>query len=83
MRLEKYRDTRYWAVFDDTDELICLTVYRKGAQEVIRRLSLSPAGATSAVERTVPEGVKKLLKEMKSTSGKFNKLAKELQPYIK
>jgi len=36
MRIERYG--RYWAVYDG-DILICLTVYRKGAVEVIRRLT--------------------------------------------
>jgi hypothetical protein len=29
---------RYWAVLDGDCELVCLAVYRKGAQEVVRRL---------------------------------------------
>lgn len=37
MRLEKYG--RFWAVYDEVGELVCVTVYKKGAQEVIRRLS--------------------------------------------
>jgi hypothetical protein len=28
----------YWAVYDRED-LVCVTVYRKGAREVVRRLS--------------------------------------------
>lgn len=28
----------YWAVLDG-EELVCVTVYRKGAREVVRRLS--------------------------------------------
>jgi hypothetical protein len=38
MRIERYRKTRYWAVVDAAGTLVCLCVYRKGAQEVIRRL---------------------------------------------
>lgn len=30
---------RFWAVFDGT-QLVCLTVYKKGAAEVIRRLTI-------------------------------------------
>lgn len=30
---------RYWSVTDPTGQLVCLTVYRKGACEVVRRLS--------------------------------------------
>jgi len=28
----------YWAVYDG-EELVCVTVYRKGAREVVRRLA--------------------------------------------
>jgi hypothetical protein len=30
---------RYWAVRDSSGTLICVTVYKRGAKEVIRRLS--------------------------------------------
>ena len=32
---------RYWAVYDAAGVLVCLTVYRKGAQEVVRRLEVA------------------------------------------
>ena len=35
MTIKKYG--RYWAVYDGED-LVCVTVYLKGAKEVIRRL---------------------------------------------
>ncbi len=38
MRIARYRNTRYWAVIDIEDTLVCLCVYRKGALEVVRRL---------------------------------------------
>jgi hypothetical protein len=38
MHIEKYRNSRYFAVYDNAGTLICLTVYRKGAVEVLRRL---------------------------------------------
>ncbi len=38
MRIARYRNTRYWAVIDTEDTLVCLCVYRKGAVEVVRRL---------------------------------------------
>jgi len=37
LRIE--RRGRYWAVLDG-DVLVCLTVYQKGAREVVRRLRL-------------------------------------------
>lgn len=30
--------TRWWEVLDPAGELVCLTVYRRGAHEVVRRL---------------------------------------------
>jgi hypothetical protein len=38
MRIEKYGKTRFWAVYDTNNELICICVYFKGAREVLRRL---------------------------------------------
>ena len=39
-RVIKY-GRRYWAVLAPTGELVCVTLYRKGAEEVARRLSHS------------------------------------------
>ena len=36
------RRARHWEVRDPAGDLICLTVYKRGAQEVIRRLALGP-----------------------------------------
>ncbi len=38
MHIARYRNTRYWAVIDTEDTLVCLCVYRKGAMDVVRRL---------------------------------------------
>jgi hypothetical protein len=35
----KQTKSRWWEVRDPNDELVCLTVYRKGASEVVRRLA--------------------------------------------
>jgi hypothetical protein len=37
MAIRKYG--RYWAVIDAEGTLVCLCVYRKGAEEVVRRLT--------------------------------------------
>jgi hypothetical protein len=34
----KYGKSRYWAVVDAAGELVCVTVYKRGAEEVVRRL---------------------------------------------
>lgn len=36
MEIRKYG--RNWAVFDKKGDLVCLTVYKRGAVEVVRRL---------------------------------------------
>lgn len=35
--IDRYDDTRYWAVYDGND-LVCVCVYKKGTKEVKRRL---------------------------------------------
>lgn len=30
---------RYWAVLDSDGTLVCITLYKKGAQEVVKRLT--------------------------------------------
>jgi hypothetical protein len=37
--IRRRKDTRWWEVIDPNDELVCLTVYRRGAREVVRRLA--------------------------------------------
>lgn len=37
--VHKRQQTRWWEVRDPAGELVCLTVYRRGAREVVRRLS--------------------------------------------
>jgi hypothetical protein len=39
--IHKQTKSRRWEVRDATGELVCLTVYRRGAREVVRRLSLA------------------------------------------
>ena len=38
MSITRYK-RRYWALLDSEGTLICVTVYRKGAEEVKRRLT--------------------------------------------
>jgi hypothetical protein len=42
MSIRKY-DGRYWALYDDAGELVCVCLYKKGAIEVLRRLQQLPA----------------------------------------
>lgn len=37
--VQRYGKSRYWQVIDAAGGLICLTVYKRGANEVVRRLA--------------------------------------------
>ena len=41
LHITKYRNTRYWAVWEG-HRLLCVTVYKKGARAVIRRITAIP-----------------------------------------
>jgi hypothetical protein len=41
MSIRKYG--RYWTLYDDAGELVCICLYKKGAAEVLRRLQQRPA----------------------------------------
>jgi hypothetical protein len=37
--IERYANyKRFWALYDPEEELVCLAVYKRGAEEVVRRL---------------------------------------------
>ena len=48
LRVERYKTTRYWAIWDGP-EFVALMVYRRGALEVLRRLQ--ERAAEAAIER--------------------------------
>ena len=47
LRIERYKHTRHWALYDGS-ELVVVTVYRRGAREVQRRLAAQAPDATEA-----------------------------------
>lgn len=38
MSIMRYKKTRFWGVYDGAGRLVCVTVYKKGAKEVVARL---------------------------------------------
>lgn len=44
LRMERYGTSRYWAIYDGP-ELVVVTLYKRGAQEVLRRLAAPPRPA--------------------------------------
>lgn len=45
MNIKKYKTTRNWAIYDSHGELIAVTLYKKGAQEIVRRIEAAAAAA--------------------------------------
>ncbi len=45
-RIARYTHTRFWALWED-DELVCVTVDKKGAPAVQQRLAAPPLGCLS------------------------------------
>jgi len=54
LRIERYRRTRFWGLYE-AGELLCVTVYKKGAQAVKERLERSAVPTpTSPPQRESP-----------------------------
>jgi hypothetical protein len=47
LQIVHYGTTRFWALYDGPD-LVVVTVYKRGAQEVLRRLAAQPLAAAEA-----------------------------------
>jgi hypothetical protein len=54
--IERYRGKRFWAVYED-GALLCLTVYKKGAQAVKERLEAGYSVAESGKQSWSALGV--------------------------
>ena len=77
MKIEKY-GSRNWAVYDNSGCLICVTVYKKGAKEVVRRLSTT--GTENFPEAQVNhDKLIRLSRELKTVNRKFNQLLREIK----
>ena len=49
-RVERYPHTRFWAVRDAADTIVCVCVHKRGAVEVARRgVPVAPADGRDAV----------------------------------
>lgn len=77
MKFERY-GSRNWAVYDDSGILICVTVYKKGALEVVNRLS----GEGRQNHTQPPTNLKELSqleKELNYLNRKFRNIFTELK----
>lgn len=78
MKIERY-GSRNWAVYDNSGELVCVTVYKKGAKEVVRRLEHKEGSGPSESSSPTPASLQKLLKEIRLSSKQIQKLAKQYE----
>ncbi len=53
MRIERYKGSRFWALYDEAGTLVVVTVYKRGAAEVQRRLTGSQEEGTQDSSRAV------------------------------
>ncbi|MHB8063024.1 MAG: hypothetical protein ACYDG2_10385 [Ruminiclostridium sp.] len=77
MNIKKY-GSRNWAAYDDFGNLICVAVYKKGALEVLNRLSGIETGNHSTPSIDIKE-LTKLQKEIKQLSKKFNNIFNQIK----
>ena len=77
MDIKKY-GSRNWAVYDDFGNLICVAVYKKGALEVLNRLSGIETGNYSVPSIDLKE-LAKLQNEIRQISKKFNSIFNQIK----
>jgi hypothetical protein len=51
----KHGRSRFWALRDGAGDLVCLCVYKRGALEVVRRLTDRAPAAAAVLRETPPE----------------------------
>jgi hypothetical protein len=78
MTIEKY-GYRNWAVYDDSGYLICVTVYKKGAIEVLNRLTGAKTEDTTNNSYIDLQELTRLQKEFRQLSKKFNDISKKIK----
>ena len=64
LRIVRYGNSRFWALYDGED-LVVVTVYKRGAREVQRRLAAQPlAGAEAAAQAAAVEAAARQANEL-------------------
>jgi hypothetical protein len=76
LRIERYGDTRHWAVYDD-HELVVVTLYKRGAQEVQRRLAAQAPAATEAAAQAA--AVEVAARQAQEVAAQARTLARQAQ----
>jgi len=76
LRIERYKNTRHWALYDGS-ELVVVTVYRRGAREVQRRLAAQPLAAAVAAAQAA--AVEAAARHAQALAGQARALARQAQ----
>jgi hypothetical protein len=76
LRIERYGNSRFWALYDGQD-LVVVTVYKRGAREVLRRLVAQPPAAIEAAAQAA--AVDAAAQQAKELAAQARALARQAQ----
>ena len=76
LRIKRYKHTRHWALYDGA-ELVVVTVYRRGARAVQRRLAAQPPAATEAAAQAA--AVEAAAQQAQALAAQARTLARQAQ----
>jgi hypothetical protein len=78
LRIERYGNSRFWALYDGQD-LVVVTVYKRGAREVQRRLAAQPqATAEAAAAEAAQEAAARQVQELAAQARALARQARAL-----
>jgi hypothetical protein len=81
LRIERYGNSRFWALYDGQD-LVVVTVYKRGAREVQRRLAAQPPAATDAAAvETAAQQAKELAAHARTLARQARAMARAAQAH--
>lgn len=76
MKIEKYKSTNYWTIYENNGDMVGLEVYKKGALEVVRKLD----EARGDKEYQPPlYDISKLIKNLSGIKSELDVIIKELR----
>ena len=76
LRIERYGKSRYWALYDGPD-LVVVTLYKRGAREVQRRLAAQPPAAADAAAQAA--AVEAAARQAQELAAQARALARQAQ----
>jgi hypothetical protein len=74
--IERYRKTRFWALYDG-DELVVVTLYKRGAQAVQQRLAAQPKRQRAAAAQAA--AVEAAARQAQALAAQARTLARQAQ----